>query len=130
VDLPGFDTRAIVISFMPEFGYSPGSRSHDYMFLLPFCRNSSKQVHVLRPADTAAPPGYDATAKLLQRFFSAEDQKLRQAGRKAFLLALFYHLLEHCSSTKISQWEFIREQQRALCSNLFLSISAAPSLRN
>jgi AraC-like DNA-binding protein len=50
----------------------------------------------------------------LQRFFSEKDQKLRQAGCKAFLLSLLYHLSEHCSFTKVSQWEFIREQQRAL----------------
>jgi AraC-like DNA-binding protein len=114
VDFPGFDTRAIVISFMPEFVYSLGSPSHDYMFLLPFYPRSDRQPHRLRPADAAAPPVYEALAKLLPRFFSPKHEKLRQAGCKAILLTLLYHLSEHCSRSKVSHWEFVREQQRAL----------------
>lgn len=114
VDFPGFDTRAIVISFMPEFVYSLGSPSHDYMFLLPFYAGSHKQPHVLRLADAASSRVYAATAKLLERFFSPENERLRQAGCKAFLLALLYHLAEHCSKSRVSHWEFVREQQRAL----------------
>jgi AraC-like DNA-binding protein len=114
VDFSGFDTRAIVISFMPEFVYSLGSPSHDYMFLLPFYPHSEQQPHLLRPADAAAPPVYEAIAQLLQRFFSPKNEKLRQAGCKATLLTLLYYLSEHCSGSKVSRWEFVREQQRAL----------------
>ncbi len=114
VDFPGFNTRAIVISFMPDFVYSLGSPSHDYMFLLPFYHASGQQPHLLRPNDPASALAYQALGKLLQRFFSPKDEKLRQAGCKAFLLALLYHLSEHCSKSRVSHWEFLREQQRAL----------------
>ncbi len=114
VDFPGFNTRAIVISFMPEFVYSLGSPSHDYLFLLPFYPGSDKQEHLLRPHDAASPAVYGAVAKLLERFFSFKNERLRQAGCKAFLLSLLYHLSEHCSRSKVSHWEFVREQQRAL----------------
>jgi hypothetical protein len=36
VDFRGFESRVIVVSFLPEFVYSLGSPSHDYFFLLPF----------------------------------------------------------------------------------------------
>jgi AraC-like DNA-binding protein len=114
VDFPGFDTRAIVISFMPDFVYSLGSPSHDYMFLLPFYPASEKQPHALRRNDASSGPAFEAIAKLLQRFFSPENERLRQAGCKAFLLALLYRLSEHFSDSRVSHWEFVREQQRAL----------------
>lgn len=114
VDFPGFDTRAIVISFMPEFVYSLGSPSHDYLFLLPFYSGSDKAPRVLRRADAASAPVYQALADLLRQFFSPKFERLRQAGCKAFVLALLYHLSEHCSSSRVSHWEFVREQQRAL----------------
>jgi AraC-like DNA-binding protein len=114
VDFPGFNTRAIVISFMPEFVYSLGSPSHDYMFLLPFYPRSDKPPHLLRADDASCPAVYESMARLLQRFFSPKNEKLRQAGCKAFLLALLYHLSEHCSTSKVSHWLFVREQQRAL----------------
>ncbi|HVV73101.1 MAG TPA: AraC family transcriptional regulator [Verrucomicrobiae bacterium] len=114
VDFPGFDTRAIVVSFMPEFVYSLGSPSHDYMFLLPFYPGSEKAPRVMRRDDAASVSVYGAMADLLRQFFSPKHEKLRQAGCKAFVLALLYHLSEHCSSSRISQWEFVREQQRAL----------------
>lgn len=114
VDFPGFDTRAVVISFMPEFVYSLGSPSHDYTFLLPFYSKPEKHPHVLRAGDAAAPPVYLALAQLLEQFFAEGDQRLRQAGCKAFFLSLLYHLARHCSTSEVMKWEFVREQQRAL----------------
>lgn len=35
-EFPGLNTRAVVMSFMPEFVYSPGSPACDYTYLLPF----------------------------------------------------------------------------------------------
>jgi AraC-like DNA-binding protein len=114
VDFPGFDTRAVVISFMPEFVYSLGSPSHDYTFLLPFYSKSEKHPHVLRTGDAAAASVYLALAQLLERFFSEDDPRLHQAGCKAFFLVLLYHLARHCSTAEVMKWEFVREQQRAL----------------
>lgn len=114
MDFPGFDTRAIVISFLPEFVYSLGSPSHDYTFLLPFYSKPKKQPHLVSVGDPAAGPVYTALAQLLGRYFAEDDPRLRQAGCKAFLLALLYYLALHCSTYEVMKWEFVREQQRAL----------------
>jgi AraC family transcriptional regulator, transcriptional activator of pobA len=114
VDFPGFDTRAVVISFLPEFVYSLGSPSHDYTFLLPFYSRPEKHPQMLREGDAAAPPVYRAMNQLLKRFFSEDDPRLRQAGCKAFFLTLLYDLARHCSTSDVMKWEFVREQQRAL----------------
>jgi AraC-like DNA-binding protein len=114
VDFPGFDTRAIVISFMPEFVYSLGSPSHDYTFLLPFYSKSEKHPHLLRPGEAPASSAFQAMALLLERFFSEDNQQLRQAGCKAHFLTLLYHLARHCSNSEILKWEFVREQQRTM----------------
>ncbi len=53
-------------------------------------------------------------ADLVERFFSEQGQALRQAGCKAFFLGLLYHLARHCSTAEVSNWELLREQQRAL----------------
>src|SRR6187431_2273596 len=56
VDFPGFDTRVIVISFLPEFVYSLGSPTHDYAFLLPFYSKVERRPHILRAGDSEAEP--------------------------------------------------------------------------
>ena len=114
VDFPGFDTRVVVISFMPEFVYSLGSPSHDYMFLLPFYSKPERHPHLLRANDPAAAPACDALAQLLERFFTEDNPQLQQAGCKAFFLTLLYHLARHCAGSDVLKWEFVREQQRSL----------------
>jgi len=114
VDFPGFDKRAIVVSFMPEFVYSLGSPSHDYTFLLPFYSQGNDRPRRLRPTDAAAAPVYSALATLLERYFLDANPCLREAGCKAFLLATLYHLAGHCSASSVMGWEFVREQERAL----------------
>ncbi len=114
VDFPGFDTRAIVISFLPEFVYSLGSPSHDYTFLLPFYTKAEHRAHVLRRADAAGVPVYQALTELLERYFSAAGAQLREAGCKAHFLTVLYHLAGHCSTSEVMRWEFERAQQRAL----------------
>jgi AraC-like DNA-binding protein len=114
VDFPGFDTRAVVISFMPEFVYTLGSPSHDYAFLLPFYSRPEKKLRILRASAPAAVAVGLATAELLQRFFARDNERLRQAACKVSLLNLLYHLARHCSTSEVLKWEFVREQQRAL----------------
>ena len=114
VDFPGFDTRVVVISFMPEFVYSLGSPSHDYLFLLPFYSKPASRPQLLRAGDPAAAPVCSAMAQLLERFFAMDNQPFRPAGCKAFFLTLLYHLGRHCSTSDVPKWEFVREQQRSL----------------
>ena len=112
VDFPGFDTRAIVISFMPEFVYSLGSPSHDYVFLLPFYGRPERHPHRLRGDEPAALAVHLAVASLLERFFSDEPAQLRYTGCKAHFLMLLHHLARHWSGSEVMKWEFVREQQR------------------
>ena len=113
-DFPGFNTRVIVISFLPEFVYSLGSPSHDYAFLLPFYSKLENQPHVLRPRDAAAAPVHRAMAALLQTYFQTERDRFYRAGCKAFFLELLYHLARRFESSELLQWEFVRQQERSL----------------
>jgi AraC-like DNA-binding protein len=114
VDFPGFDTRVVVISFRPEFVYSLGSPSHDYLFLSPFYSRPEAQPQMLRAGDPAASPVCAAMSQLLERFAAEDSQQLRRAGCKAFFLTLLYHLARHCSPAEVLKWEFLREQERSL----------------
>jgi AraC family transcriptional regulator, transcriptional activator of pobA len=114
VDFPGFDTRVVVVSFLPDFVYSLGSPSHDYAFLLPFYSRSDQQPQVLRASESAASQVFASLAHLLERYFAATDRRLYQAGCKAGLLELLYHLARRFCSSEFLKWEFVREQQRSL----------------
>lgn len=112
VDFPGFDTRVVVISFMPEFVFSLGSPSHDYTFLLPFYSRAGKASNILRREDDHADSVHRAMAELLECYFKAEPQ-LRQAGSKAYLLELLFHLARHFRAAELFKWEFLRQQERS-----------------
>ncbi len=113
VDFPGFDTRAIVVSFQPEFVYSLGSPSGDYTFLLPFYSKLDRRPHVLRAGEEAAPT-HAALMALLQAYFAKDEPQFVQAGSKAFLLALLYQLARCFRASDVLKWEFMRQQQRSL----------------
>ena len=114
VDFPGFNTRVVVISFRPEFVYSLGSPSHDYAFLLPFYSKVERRPHVLRAGDDAAAEAYGALAKLLDCYFGGPAKPFFQAGSKALLLELLYHLAGHFRASEVLKWEFMRQQERTL----------------
>ena len=128
VDFPGFNTRVVVISFLPEFVYSLGSPSHDYAFLLPFYSKVERRPHVLRAGPVLAPAVYGALARLLECYFAGGTQPFYQAGSKAFLLQLLYHLAGHFQSSEVLKWEFLRQQERSLrLKKLFDHINARPA---
>ncbi|MBN8245919.1 MAG: helix-turn-helix transcriptional regulator [Verrucomicrobia bacterium] len=114
VDFPGFDTRVLVISFLPEFVYSLGSPSGDYTFLLPFYSKLDHHPHILHPGDAAAPAAYAALVRLLETYFGSDERPFVQAGSKAYLLELLYHLAGHFRSSEVLKWEFMRQQERSL----------------
>ena len=128
VDFPGFNTRVIVISFLPEFVYTLGSPSHDYAFLLPFCSKLERRPHVLRSKDAATRPAHVALARLLECYSDGSTRPFYEAGCKAFLLELLYPLAAHFRASEPLKWEFIRQQQRALrFKKLFEHINARPA---
>jgi len=128
VDFPGFDTRVVVISFRPEFVYSLGSPSHDYAFLLPFYSKVERRPHVLRAGDEAAKAVHGALARLLECYFEGGAKPFHQAGSKAFLLQVLYHLAAHFRASEVLKWEFMRQQERSLrLKKLFDHINAQPA---
>jgi AraC-like DNA-binding protein len=114
VDFAGFDTRVIVVSFMPEFVYSLGSPSCDYLFLLPFYTQLEHRPHVLRMGDAAAPPVHAALRALLERYYAGARQPFNQAGAKVHLLEALYHLALHFRSSESLKWKFLRQRERSL----------------
>jgi AraC-like DNA-binding protein len=113
-DFPRFNTRVVVISFLPEFVYSLGSPSHDYAFLLPFYFKLDKQVHAVRSSDGVSSEVCRTVARLLECYFAKKDRHFYQAGCKAFFMEILYHMAIHFKSSEILKWEFVRQQQRSL----------------
>lgn len=112
-DFPGFDARVVVTSFLPELVYSLGSSSHDYVFLLPFYSKSEGRPRVLRAGEPASPAACLALARLLECYFGRE-REYHEAGSKAFLLELLFHVARHFSASRLLRWELVRQQQRSL----------------
>lgn len=112
VDFPGFDTRVIVISFLPEFVYSLGSPSHDFTFLLLFYSKLNRQPHIIRAADQASEEVCVTLASLLECYFG--ERQFYQAGCKASLLLMLYQMTRQFQASELLQWELVRQQQRSL----------------
>ena len=113
VDFAEFNTRAVVISFMPEFVYSLGSPSHDYAFLLPFYSKIEAQAHILRGTDDLAGSVYAALTELLRCYFRREKPLYFQAGCKACFLQLLYYLACRFHESEVARAEFLRQQQKS-----------------
>ena len=111
VDYPGFESRVIVISFLPEFVYSLGSPSHDYYFLLPFYFRPSDAPHVVRQNSPFLAQMHHTIGELLQCYFGRSIYY--QAGCKAHLLHLLYLLAQQFRAVEVLRSELIRQQDRA-----------------
>ena len=112
VDFDGFDTRALVVTFLPEFVYSLGSPSYDYAFLLPFYPAQARRPRVLSlpvQADAAA-----ALERLVGSWPAGVESALQRAGCRAFLLELLFEVARRFPTSELQQWEFLRQQQRTL----------------
>ncbi len=130
VDFPDFDTRVVVISFLPEFVYSLGSPSHDYAFLLPFYSKVDRRPHVVRSGDPAGKSAHGVLARLLECYFAGATKPFYQAGSKAFLLQLLYHLAVHFRRSEVLKWEFMQQHERSLqLKKLFQHINAQPAAK-
>lgn len=114
VDFTGFDTRVLVVSFRPEFVYTLGSPTADYTFLLPFYTSLDRKPHVLRIGDPASAEAYVAMTRLTECYFGRESRQFVQAGSKAYLMELLFHLARRFRASDLLKWEFERQQQRSL----------------
>jgi AraC-like DNA-binding protein len=112
VDFDGFDSRAIVVSFRPEFVYSLGSLSHDYIFLLPFYPRPDRRPRVL-PLESH-PVVANALRRLVAAWMGSEPAPLRRAECRVALLDLLLELARRFRTPEPVQWEFLRQQKRSL----------------
>jgi AraC-like DNA-binding protein len=111
VDYAGFDSRVIVVSFLPEFVYSLGSPSHDYFFLLPFYFRPTDRPHVVRQNSPTLSQMHCAVAQLLRCYFGRSFYF--EAGCKAHLLQLLFLLAQQFRSADFLRSELMRQQERA-----------------
>ncbi len=111
VDHAGFDTRVIVISFLPEFVYRPGASSHDYTFLVPFHAKVDGRHHVIQSHDPCAGAVYQAVHRLLEAYF-AKNGRFRETSCKAWFLVLLNELAQRFHDAPVKHAEFLRQQSR------------------
>jgi AraC-like DNA-binding protein len=112
-DFPGFKTRLISISFMPEFVYGAGSPSCDYAFLIPFYAKREGHPHVLHATDPLAGPVYLALTQLLDRYFRSRDVPYAQAGCKVRFLEILYQLARRFQASEVLRSEYLQHRQQA-----------------
>jgi AraC-like DNA-binding protein len=104
--------RAMVITFSPEFVYSIGSPICDSLFLMPFQRPTQITPCIIRSSDPLAPTIGSALARLVNCYFSHGDGIRYQAGCKALLLEVLYHLVAHAGSIA-TRSEYLRRQEQS-----------------
>jgi AraC-like DNA-binding protein len=112
-DFPGFNTRVITVTFLPELVCAPGSPSCDYTFLLPFYTMREGHPHCLRRSDELAGPSTVALTELLQRYFGAGSGAPMQCGCKAALLQILYALARKFHRAEVLRSEFVRRRLQA-----------------
>src|SRR5580698_10037178 len=91
-DFPGFNTRMITVTFLPEFVYMPGSLSCDYAFLLPFYAKHDGYPRLLLASDELAGPVTQALRDIVGCYFAGGDRLQVQCGCKAGFLRMLHHL--------------------------------------
>ncbi len=113
VDFPGFKTRLIAISFLPEFVYGAGSPSCDYAFLIPFYAKREGFPHVLRATDALAAPVHVALAELMRRYFHSKEVVYSQSGCKASFLEILHLLTRQFQAAEVLRSEYLQHRQQA-----------------
>ena len=112
VDAPGLDTRAIVISFLPECVFTAGGPPTDYAFLIPFHRKVEGRPHVLRAGSGQAGDAHEAMARLLSCYFDTGNTH-REAGCKAWLLVLLKSLIQEFRDSALQRVELLERQKQS-----------------
>ncbi len=112
-EFPGFNSRVIVMSFMPEFVFAPGAPSCDYAFLLPFYAKREGHPHVLRHTDPLAATVYSAMTELLNHYFRSSQQPHSQSGCKTCFLQILFQLTRRFQASEVLRSEFVQHRQQA-----------------
>ncbi len=112
VDVPGLDTRAVVISFLPECVFTAGGPPTDYAFLIPFHRKVEGCPHVLRAGSERSEDAHEALARLLSCYFG-QGHPHREAGCKAWLLVLLNTLINEFRDSALHRVELLQRQKQS-----------------
>lgn len=111
VDVSGLDTRAVVLSFLQECVFTPGSPPADYAFLLPFFRKVEGRPQILRAHSPRAGEAHTAIEHLLECYFERPGVD-REAGCKAWLLVLLHVLMREFRDSALERVELLRRQEQ------------------
>jgi AraC-like DNA-binding protein len=111
VDRPGLNTRAVVLTFMPECVFAPGSPPADYAFLLPFFRKVEGQPQILRTHSPRSAEAHGTIAPLLECYFEGPGFH-RESGCKAWLLVLLHVLIREFRDSALERVELLRRQEQ------------------
>lgn len=109
VDAPGLNTRVMVITFLQECVFSPGSPVADHAFLLPFFKKVEGRPQLLRARSARAAEAHDALGRLLECYFDRRGFH-REAGCKAWLLVLLNVLIQEFRNSALDRVELLRRQ--------------------
>ncbi len=112
VDVPDLDTRALVISFLPECVFTAGGPPTDYAFLIPFHRKVEGHPHVLRAVSEKSGDTHEALARLLSCYFGKGNPH-REAGCKAWLLVLLNSLIHEFRDSSLQRVELLERRKQA-----------------
>ncbi len=112
VDTQGLRTRVVVISFLPECVFTPGSPPTDYAFLIPFHRKVEGRPHVLPANSRQAEAVHQAIGQLLNCHFDKHNFH-REAGCKAWLLVLLNVLIREFRDSAMDRVELLWRQEQA-----------------
>lgn len=111
VDVPGLNTRMLVLSFLPECVFAPGCPPADSAFLLPFFRKVEGRPQVLRAASPRAGEAHEALRQLMVCCFGGEGVH-REAGCKAWLLVLLQVLIREFRDSALERVELLRRREQ------------------
>jgi len=106
VDIPGLNTRALIISFLSDCIFTPGSPPIDYAFLIPFHRKVEGSPHVLRAKSRPIAVAHEVIRQLLTSIF-ARRKLHSEAGCKAWLLVLLNVLIRGFGNSALKRARFI-----------------------
>ena len=113
-DFRGPKLHAVVISFMANLIYNLGSTMCDFIPLSPFYCKAKGLEPVLRSTDRLAGRAQGALSELLDCYSNSASGPEFQAGCKAYLLELLYHLARHFRSTELAHTEYAQRQQQSM----------------
>jgi AraC-like DNA-binding protein len=112
LDDPGLNTRIVVLTFLQEWVFAPGSPPSDYAFLAPFHRRIDERPIALKTAMAGVGEVHEAITRLLTQYFGPPSAH-REVGCKAWLLVVLQALLRAFPDPEVDRRVILRHQEIA-----------------